>query len=89
MQGENALWLLVTSRVKTAVRPRCSRPSKLGGIDILVNNAAFQRTYAELTDMSTEEWDTTMRTNIYARFFLSRAAAPHMKGRLEEASSRL
>ena len=53
--------------------------SELGGIDILVNNAAFQRTYAELTDISTEEWDTTMRTNIYAPFFLSRAAAPRMK----------
>lgn len=52
---------------------------ELGGIDILVNNAAFQRTYAELTDISTEEWDTTMRTNIYAPFFLSRAAAPYMK----------
>jgi len=53
--------------------------TELGGIDILVNNAAFQRTYAELTDISTEEWDTTMRTNIYAPFFLSRAAVPHMK----------
>ena len=52
---------------------------ELGGIDILVNNAAFQRTHAELTDISTGEWDTTMRTNIYAPFFLSRAAAPHMK----------
>jgi NAD(P)-dependent dehydrogenase (short-subunit alcohol dehydrogenase family) len=53
--------------------------AELGAIDILVNNAAFQRTYADLTDISTEEWDITMRTNIYAPFFLSRAAAPHMK----------
>jgi NAD(P)-dependent dehydrogenase (short-subunit alcohol dehydrogenase family) len=52
---------------------------ELGGIDILVNNAAFQRTYAELEDISSSEWDTTLRTNIYAPFFLSKAAVPHMK----------
>ncbi len=52
---------------------------ELGGIDILVNNAAFQRTYAELTDISSDEWDTTLRTNIYAPFYLSKAAVPHME----------
>ena len=50
-----------------------------GGIDILVNNAAFQRTYAAITDISAGEWDETFRTNIYAPFFLSKAAVPHMK----------
>lgn len=53
--------------------------SELGGIDILVNNAAFQRTYADIGDITAEEWDTTFRTNIYAPFFLSKAAVPHMK----------
>ncbi|EUB98360.1 3-oxoacyl-(acyl-carrier-protein) reductase [Rhizobium sp. CF080] len=52
---------------------------ELGGIDILVNNAAFQRTYEAITDISASEWDETFRTNIYAPFFLSRAAIPHMK----------
>lgn len=52
---------------------------ELGGIDILVNNAAFQRTYAELGDISSEEWDTTLKTNIYAPFYLCKAAVPHMK----------
>ena len=52
---------------------------ELGGIDVLVNNAAFQRTYADIGDISSEEWDTTLRTNIYAPFFLSKAAVPHMK----------
>ncbi|PYE28408.1 hypothetical protein C8J38_1011331 [Rhizobium sp. PP-WC-2G-219] len=52
---------------------------ELGRIDILVNNAAFQRTYADISDITAEEWDTTFRTNIYASFFLSKAAAPHMK----------
>ncbi len=50
-----------------------------GQLDILVNNAAFQRTYADIGDISTEEWDRTFRTNIYAPFFLARAAIAHMK----------
>jgi NAD(P)-dependent dehydrogenase (short-subunit alcohol dehydrogenase family) len=58
--------------VGTAVR-------ELGGLDILVNNAAFQRTYADIADITSEEWDETMKTNIYAPFFLSKAAAPHLK----------
>lgn len=52
---------------------------KLGKIDILVNNAAFQRTYDSIEDITAEEWDETFRTNIYAPFFLSKAAVPHMK----------
>ncbi|WP_173238123.1 MULTISPECIES: SDR family oxidoreductase [Sinorhizobium/Ensifer group] len=52
---------------------------ELGGIDILVNNAAFQRTYGDIAEITAEEWDETFRTNIYAPFFLSKAAAPHMK----------
>ncbi|TCM57483.1 hypothetical protein C8J36_102283 [Rhizobium sp. PP-F2F-G48] len=52
---------------------------ELGRIDILVNNAAFQRTYADIADITADEWDTTFRTNIYASFFLAKAAVPHMK----------
>lgn len=52
---------------------------ELGGIDILVNNAAFQRTYDDIADIPAEEWDKTFRTNIYAPFFLSKAASQHMK----------
>ncbi len=51
---------------------------ELGGIDILVNNAAFQRTYSSIQDITADEWDETFRTNIYAPFFLSKAAIPHM-----------
>jgi NAD(P)-dependent dehydrogenase (short-subunit alcohol dehydrogenase family) len=53
--------------------------SELGGIDILVNNAAFQRTYSSIADITSEEWDETFRTNIYAPFYLSKAAVPHMR----------
>jgi len=52
---------------------------ELGSLDVLVNNAAFQRTYDDIADIPAEEWDRTFRTNIYAPFFLSKAAAPHMK----------
>ncbi|MBO9124064.1 MULTISPECIES: SDR family oxidoreductase [unclassified Rhizobium] len=52
---------------------------ELGAIDVLVNNAAFQRTYADIGDITDEEWDRTFRTNIYAPFFLSKAAIPYMR----------
>ena len=49
-----------------------------GGLDILVNNAAFQRTYKTIEDVSTDEFDRTFRTNVYAMFWLCRAALPRM-----------
>jgi NAD(P)-dependent dehydrogenase (short-subunit alcohol dehydrogenase family) len=51
----------------------------LGGIDILVNNAAHQATFQDIADISDEEWEKTFRVNIHAMFFLTKAAAPHMK----------
>jgi len=53
--------------------------SALGGIDVLVNNAAHQATFATIEDISDDEWDVTFRTNIHAMFYLSKAAVPHMK----------
>lgn len=47
-------------------------------IDILVNNAAHQASIGSLEDLTDEEWDTTFRTNIYAMFYLTKAALPHM-----------
>ena len=52
---------------------------EFGRLDILVNNAAFQRTYAALTDIPEEEFDRTYRTNVYGTFFLTQAALPEMK----------
>jgi NAD(P)-dependent dehydrogenase (short-subunit alcohol dehydrogenase family) len=52
---------------------------ELGRIDILVNNAALQRSYARLEDISAEDWDRTFRTNIHSMFYLAQAAVPHMK----------
>ena len=48
--------------------------SELGGIDILVNNAAFQVTAQEIDEFSTETFDRIFKTNVYAPFWLCRAA---------------
>lgn len=51
----------------------------LGGLDILVNNAGRQQSHASILDLSTEEFDWTMKTNIYAPFWITKAALPHLK----------
>lgn len=52
---------------------------KLGGLDILVNNAARQQSYDSLADISDEDFDATIRTNIHAPFWTIKAALPHLK----------
>jgi NAD(P)-dependent dehydrogenase (short-subunit alcohol dehydrogenase family) len=52
---------------------------ELGRLDILVNNAAFQRTHENLWDFTAEEIDHTFRTNIQSMFHLAKAAAAEMK----------
>ena len=51
----------------------------LGGLDLLVNNAAFQMTHDSIEEFTDEEWDHTFKTNIYAMFYLCRAALPRMR----------
>jgi NAD(P)-dependent dehydrogenase (short-subunit alcohol dehydrogenase family) len=51
----------------------------LGGIDILVNNAAHQASFKSIDEIADEEWELTFRVNIHAMFYLSKAAVPHMK----------
>lgn len=51
----------------------------LGGLDILINNAAFQMTHESIDELTPEEWERTFRTNIFAMFYLSRAALLKMK----------
>jgi NAD(P)-dependent dehydrogenase (short-subunit alcohol dehydrogenase family) len=51
---------------------------ELGGIDVLVNNAAFQMTHESIEEISDEEWQHTFDTNITAMFRLVQAALPHM-----------
>lgn len=51
----------------------------LGGLDIIVNNAARQQTRASILDVSSEDFDATMKTNIYAPFWIIKAALRHLK----------
>ncbi|UTS87431.1 SDR family oxidoreductase [Rhizobium anhuiense] len=58
--------------VETAVK-------ELGGIDILVNNAAHQASFKTIDEISDEEWELTFKVNIHAMFYLTKAAVAHMK----------
>jgi NAD(P)-dependent dehydrogenase (short-subunit alcohol dehydrogenase family) len=51
----------------------------LGGLDIVVNNAGRQQAHASILDISTEQFDWTMKTNIYAPFWIIKAALPHLR----------
>jgi NAD(P)-dependent dehydrogenase (short-subunit alcohol dehydrogenase family) len=51
----------------------------LGGLDILVCNAARQQTRASILDLSSDDFDATMKTNIYAPFWIIKAALPHLQ----------
>ncbi len=53
--------------------------SELGGLDIVVSNAGRQHQVESILDMTTELFDWTMKTNIYAPFWIIRAAVPHLK----------
>lgn len=50
----------------------------LGGLDILVNNAGHQKTQRDLRDISSAQFDETMKTNLYAMFWITKAAEQHL-----------
>jgi len=52
---------------------------ELGRLDLLVNNAAYQMAHEKLEEFSSEQFDRTLKTNLYAMFYLCRAAVPHMQ----------
>lgn len=52
---------------------------ELGGIDVLVNNAAFQMSHETIEEISDEEWDHTWATNMSAIFHITKAALPHLR----------
>lgn len=78
--GRNAIAVPGDIRSKAFCQELVERTVKaFGHLDILVNNAAFQRTYGALEDIPEDEFDTTFRTNVYGTFFLTQAALPRMK----------
>ena len=52
---------------------------ELGGLDVLVNNAAFQVHSADFEDLTEKHFDTTLKTNLYGYFHMAKAAVRHMK----------
>ncbi|HMA51150.1 MAG TPA: SDR family oxidoreductase [Magnetospirillaceae bacterium] len=65
-------------------QPHCKRIVErtieaFGGVDILINNAAYQRSYQTLEEIPAEEWEAAFRTNVHAMFYLCQAAVPHMR----------
>ena len=60
-----------TKLVEQAVR-------ELGGLDILVNNAARQIAHEDFLEITTANFDETYKTNVYAMFWITKAAVPHM-----------
>jgi len=52
---------------------------EFGQIDIIVNNAAYQMEHTTLEEITAEEWDKTFKTNVYAMFYICKAAEPHLK----------
>lgn len=53
--------------------------SQLGRLDILVNNAAFQKNQDSIEDVTEEQWEKTFRTNIFGYFYMVKAAMPHLR----------
>jgi NAD(P)-dependent dehydrogenase (short-subunit alcohol dehydrogenase family) len=52
--------------------------AKLGGLDIVVNNAGRQQQRKSILDLTTADFDATFKTNVYAMFWITREAVPHL-----------
>jgi len=87
--AETARWVDRAGREAPLVRGDLADPAHcrhvvdeavraFGGVDVLVNNAALQRTYEKLEEIPDDEWDMHFDTNISAMFHLCKAAVPHM-----------
>jgi NADP-dependent 3-hydroxy acid dehydrogenase YdfG len=82
VQAEGRRCLLIKGDVKDAAFCRKAVEKtvrELGQLDVLVNNAAFQEHAASIEELSDDQFDLTMRTNIYGYFNMAKAAVPHLR----------
>jgi NAD(P)-dependent dehydrogenase (short-subunit alcohol dehydrogenase family) len=82
VQLEGRRCLLISGDVKDPEFCRAAveqTVEEFGGLDILVNNAAFQQHQESLEDLTEEQWEETFRTNIFGYFHMAKAALPHLK----------
>jgi len=79
-QSVLALARVVDVSSEEAVQDFCEEVvGRLGGIDVLVNNAGIAGPTARAEDISTADWNRTMAVNLTGQFLFARAAIPHMK----------
>jgi NAD(P)-dependent dehydrogenase (short-subunit alcohol dehydrogenase family) len=79
-EGRNALAIPGDLRDEKFCQDLVARTVEgLGGLDIVVSNAARQQSRESILDVSSEDFDATMKTNIYAPFWIIKAALPHLK----------
>jgi len=79
-QGRRCLVLKADVRDSALCRDAVARTVReLGGLNVLVNNAAYQQAQQRFEDITEEQWDRTFRTNIYGYFFMAQAALPHLE----------
>ena len=82
VRDEGRRCLLIRGDVKDAKFCRkavAKTVRKLGPLHVLVNNAAFQEHAASIEELSDDQFDLTMRTNVYGYFNMAKAAVPHLR----------
>ena len=79
-KGRRCLVIKADVRESAQCRDAVERTVReLGGLNILVNNAAFQMAQQKFEDITEAQWDRTFKTNIYGYFFMAQAVLPHLR----------
>jgi NAD(P)-dependent dehydrogenase (short-subunit alcohol dehydrogenase family) len=78
--GRSALVLVLDVTQEEACRAAVEQVvDHFGRLDLVINNAAFQKHRESIDDVSPQQWDRTFKTNIYGYYYMARAAVPHLR----------